>query len=81
MENPKIIEYWRLIFESIGKEEISERELVFAMLAFHKKEPTAINQTRCLNKIFKDTYRGYLLFDDNGKRIYRINLKIRVENG
>jgi hypothetical protein len=80
MFNPKITEYWNNIFKLIGKDGAAEKELVFAMLNFHSKEPTATNQTRCLNKIFKDTYREYLLYDDNGTRIYKINLKKGMDN-
>ncbi|ROL55828.1 hypothetical protein D9V84_10470 [Bacteroidetes/Chlorobi group bacterium Naka2016] len=80
MINPNIIKYWNQIFGLIGKDYASEKELVFAMLAFHTKEPTATNQTRCLNKIFKDTYRAYLLCEDFGKRIYCINHNLLVGN-
>lgn len=76
MSNPNIIEYWKKIFDLAKRNELEEYELVHTMLAYHGKEATAENQTRCLGKIFKDVYRGYLLFENNGKKMYKIN-KIR----
>lgn len=79
--NPKIIEYWQKVFAILGKEIGEEAELVDAMLSYHQQPKTPANITKCLNKIFKDEYRNYLLYESNHKRLYQINESLLNQKG
>lgn len=78
--NPQIIEYWKNIFSLAGKPLLRERELVDAMLAYHQKEDTPVNVTKCLGKIFKDKYRGYLVLMVDKNKNYSINSQFLQKN-
>lgn len=79
--NPQIVEYWIKIFEVAGKSPLCERELVDAMLVYHNRPGTPVNNTKCLGKIFKDKYRGYLLFYIDKERKYSINPQCMRKGG
>lgn len=74
--NPQIISYWQQIFGLAGKGRLRECELVEAMLSYHRVEKNPTNETKCLGKIFKDEYRGYLVLNVGENKIYYINPKI-----